>query len=35
MKDEIKGKVIRKFVELKSKMYFLVVADIEEIKSSQ
>ena len=31
MKDEIKGKIISKFVELKSKMYSLIVVDIEEI----
>ena len=35
MKDEIKGKIISKFVELRSKKYSLIVADIEEIKSSQ
>ena len=31
MKDEIKGKIISKFVELKSKMYSLIIVDIEEI----
>ena len=31
MKDEIKGKIFSKFVDLKSKMYSLIVVDIEEI----
>ena len=35
MKDEIKWEIISIFVELKSKIYSLIVADIEEIKSSQ
>ena len=35
MRDKIKGKIISNFVELKSKMYSLIVVDIEEIKWSQ
>ena len=35
MKDEIEGEIISKFVDLKSKMYSLIVLDIEEIKWSQ
>ena len=32
LKDEFKGKIISEFVELKSKMYFLIAVDGEKIK---
>ena len=32
MKDEVKGKMISEFVELKSKMYSLIAVDGEKIK---
>ena len=32
MKDEVKGKMICEFVELKSKMYSLIAVDGEKIK---
>ena len=32
MKDEVKVKIISKFVGLKSKMYFLIIANNKEIK---
>ena len=35
MKVEVKGKIISDFVELKSKMYFLVVVGGEEIKKAK
>ena len=35
MKDEVKGKIICKFVVLKSKMYSLVIVNNEEIKKAK
>ena len=35
MKDKSKGKVISKFVGLKSKMYSLITVDSEEIKNAK
>ena len=35
MKDEVKGKIISEFVELKSKMYSLVVVGSDEIKKTK
>ena len=32
MKDEVKGKIINRFVGLKTKMYSLVIEGAEEIK---
>ena len=35
MNDEVKGKMISEFVELKSKMYSLVIANSKEIKKQK
>ena len=35
MKDKVKGKIISGFVQLKSKMYSLIVLDSEEIKKAK
>ena len=35
MKDEFSGKIISDFIELKSKMYSLIVADSEEVKKAK
>ena len=35
MKDEFQGKIISKLVELKSKMYSLVVVDGEDVKKAK
>ena len=35
IKDKLKGKTISEFVRLKSKMYSLIVVDIEEVKKTK
>ena len=35
MKDEVKGKIISKFVEVNSKIYSLVVVGSDEIKKTK
>ena len=35
MKDEVKGKIISEFVELKSKIYSLIAVDSEEVKKAK